>query len=390
MIINPADRLNQVQEYYFSRKLQEIRNLNNRGYDIINLGIGSPDLMPSRETINALVDSARDPKNHGYQPYRGIADLRDAISRWCSKTYRIDLNPDTEILPLMGSKEGITHISLAFLNPGDRVLVPELGYPSYKAVTEMVGGIAEAYPLMEEKNWIPDFDYLSQKDLSGYKIMWINYPHMPTGSPSDPGIFERLVQLATEKGILLCHDNPYSLILNDGPPASLLYAEGAFEVALELNSFSKSHNMAGWRIGWLSGKKEYIDTVLKIKSNFDSGMFRGLQDAAITALDNTQDWHNERNQTYRERREMVYELLRKLGCTWSEGQVGMFVWAKIPDYIPDVEKWVDDILYNYKVFITPGFVFGDKGKRYVRMSLCSDIEVFQKALDRIKDYKYKA
>jgi aspartate/methionine/tyrosine aminotransferase len=387
MIINPADRLNQVQEYYFSRKLQEIRNLNNRGYDIINLGIGSPDLMPSRETINALVDSARNPNNHGYQPYRGIAPLRDAISHWCSKTYRVDLNPDTEILPLMGSKEGITHISLAFLNPGDKVLVPELGYPSYQAVTEMVAGIADPYPLIEEKNWIPDFDYLNQKDLSGYKIMWINYPHMPTGSPPELSIFERLVKLAAEKRILLCHDNPYSLILNESPPTSLLYAEGAFEVALELNSFSKSHNMAGWRIGWLSGKKEYIDTVLKIKSNFDSGMFRGIQDAAITALDNSQEWHDKRNQTYRERRDMVYELLRKLECTWKDGQVGMFVWAKIPDHIPDVEKWVDKILYEYKIFITPGFVFGDKGKRYVRMSLCSDIDMFQKAMDRLKDYK---
>lgn len=387
MIINPADRLIQVQEYYFSRKLQEIRNLNNRGYDIINLGIGSPDLMPSRETINALVDSARNPKNHGYQPYRGIATLRDAISQWSSRTYRVDLNPDTEILPLMGSKEGITHISLAFLNPGDKVLVPELGYPSYKAVTEMVGGIADPYPLIEEKNWIPDLDYLNQKDLSGYKIMWINYPHMPTGSPPELSIFERLVELAAEKRILLCHDNPYSLILNESPPTSLLYAEGAFEVAIELNSFSKSHNMAGWRIGWLSGKKEYIDTVLKIKSNFDSGMFRGLQDAAITALDNSQEWHDKRNQTYRERREMVYKLLRKLECTWKDGQVGMFVWAKIPDHIPDVEKWVDKILYEYKVFITPGFVFGDKGKRYVRMSLCSDIDMFQKAMDRLKDYK---
>jgi len=389
MIIDPADRLNQVQEYYFSRKLQEIRNLNNRGFDIINLGIGSPDLMPSRETINALVDSARNPKNHGYQPYRGIAELRDAISRWCSITYRIDLNPDAEILPLMGSKEGITHISLAFLNPGDKVLVPELGYPSYKAVTEMVGGIAETYPLIEDKNWIPDLDYLNNQDLSEYKIMWINYPHMPTGSPADLSVFESLVILAKEKGILLCHDNPYSLILNEDPPTSLLYAEGAFEVALELNSFSKSHNMAGWRIGWLSGKKEYIDTVLKIKSNFDSGMFRGIQDAAIAALDNTRDWHNKRNQTYRGRREMVYRLLNKLDCTWTDGQVGMFVWARIPDYIPDVEKWVDEILYEYKVFITPGFIFGDKGKRYVRMSLCSDNELFQEALNRLKDYNYK-
>ena len=389
MIINPAERLSHVQEYYFSRKLQEIRDLNNRGYDIINLGVGSPDLMPSRATINAMVDSARNPKNHGYQPYRGITRLRDAISRWCSITYKVDLNPETEILPLMGSKEGITHISLAFLNPGDKVLVPELGYPAYKAVTEMVGGIAETYPLLEEKNWIPDFDYLSGMELSGFKIMWVNYPHMPTGSPADLSVFDQLVKFAMENKILLCHDNPYSLILNEAPPVSLLYAEGAFEVAIELNSFSKSHNMAGWRVGWLSGKKEYIDTVLKIKSNFDSGMFRGIQDAAIAALDNPKEWHDQRNQVYRERRDIVYTLLNKLGCTWKPGQVGMFVWAKVPDHIPDVEKWVDDLLYTYKVFITPGFVFGEKGKSYVRMSLCSEIEIFQKVMDRLKDYKEK-
>jgi aspartate/methionine/tyrosine aminotransferase len=390
MIINPADRLNQVQEYYFSKKLQEIRDLNKRGFDIINLGIGSPDLMPSRETIKALVDSARDPKNHGYQPYRGIAELRDAISLWFSMTYRVDLKPDHEILPLMGSKEGITHISLAFLNPGDKVLVPELGYPAYKAVTEMVGGIAETYPMLEDNHWIPDIEYLNKKDLTGYKIMWINYPHMPTGAPPDLNVFEQLVTLASEKKILLCHDNPYSLILNESPPLSILYAEGAFEVAIELNSFSKSHNMAGWRVGWLSGKREYINAVLKVKSNFDSGMFKGIQDAAIAALDNPKDWHNQRNQIYRERRELVYELLRKLKCTWEDDQIGLFVWAKIPDDIPDVEKWVDDILYTYKVFITPGFVFGEKGKRYIRMSLCSEIEIFQEAMVRLKYYKEKA
>jgi aspartate/methionine/tyrosine aminotransferase len=386
MIINPADRLSQVQEYYFSRKLQEIRNLNNRGYDIINLGIGSPDLMPSKATINALVDSARSPGNHGYQPYRGIADFRDAISLWCSKTYRIDLNPDHEILPLMGSKEGITHISLAFLDPGDKVLVPELGYPAYKAVTNMVGGIAETYPLLEDKNWVPDFEYLFQEDLKDHKIMWVNYPHMPTGSPPDLQVFNKLVELANDKKMLICHDNPYSLVLNEAPPLSLLYAVGAFEVAIELNSFSKSHNMAGWRVGWLSGKRDYIDAVLKIKSNFDSGMFKSIQDAAITALDNPQDWHDQRNKVYRERREVAFELLEKLGCSWGPRQIGMFIWAKIPDSIPDVEKWVDEILYEYKVFITPGFVFGDKGKRYVRISLCSGQEIFKQALDRLKDY----
>jgi LL-diaminopimelate aminotransferase len=387
MIIIPAERLSHVQEYYFSRKLQEIRDLNNRGHNIINLGIGSPDQMPSRATINALIDSARNPDNHGYQPYRGIARLRDAISRWTSITYRVDLNPETEILPLMGSKEGITHISLAFLNPGDKVLIPELGYPAYRAVTEMVGGIAQTYPLLEKKNWIPDMDFLRNMNLSGFKIMWINYPHMPTGAPADLGVFEELVNLAQEKKLLLCHDNPYSLVLNDTSPVSLLYAEGAFEVAVELNSFSKSHNMAGWRVGWLSGKRDYIDSVLKIKSNFDSGMFRGIQDAAIAALDNTGEWHEQRNKVYRERREIVYRLLNHLGCTWQAGQVGLFVWAKVPDLIPDVEKWVDELLYTYKVFITPGFIFGEKGKRYIRISLCSTKEIYEKALNRLGDYK---
>lgn len=387
MIIKPAERLNQVQEYYFSKKLQEIRDLNNQGLDIINLGIGSPDLMPSMATIRALVESARNPKHHGYQPYRGIAELRDAISLWCSKTYRVDLNPDFEILPLMGSKEGITHISLAFLNPGDKVLIPELGYPSYKAVTEMIGGIAETYPLLEDKNWMPDLDYLSQLDPGKFKIMWLNYPHMPTGGPPDLEVFERLVVIAKEKEMLLCHDNPYSLVLNEGPPLSLLYAEGAFEVAIELNSFSKSHNMAGWRVGWLSGKREYLNEVLKIKSNFDSGMFRGIQDAAITALDETSEWHYQRNQIYRERKEMACEVLRKLGCNWTPHQVGMFIWARIPEHVPDVEQWMDDILYDYKVFITPGFVFGEKGKRFIRISLCSDKKEFEKALERLKEYK---
>lgn len=386
MIIDPAERLIHVQEYYFSRKLQEIRDLNNRGYDIINLGIGSPDLMPSRATISALVDSARNPKNHGYQPYRGISDLRDAIGIWTSKTYRVDLNPELEILPLMGSKEGITHISLAFLNPGDKVLVPELGYPAYKAVTEMVGAIPETYPLLEDKNWIPDMQYLSALDPKKYKLMWLNYPHMPTGAPPDLEVFEDLVKLAVDKKMLLCHDNPYSMILNERPPLSILYAEGAFDVAIELNSFSKSHNMAGWRVGWLSGRREYLDLVLKIKSNFDSGMFRGIQDAAIAALDNPGEWHEQRNQVYRERREKAYELLKKLGCTWENGQVGMFIWSMIPDHISDVEQWIDEILYDYRVFITPGFVFGIKGRRYIRISLCSDIEVFQKALDRLQHY----
>jgi aspartate/methionine/tyrosine aminotransferase len=387
MIIKPADRLSHLKEYYFSKKLQEIRQLNNRGFDILNLGIGSPDMMPSEATIGALIHSARNPNNHGYQPYRGIVELRDAIAHWYSKIYHVDLNPNTEILPLIGSKEGITHISLAFLNPGDRVLVPELGYPAYKAVTEMVGGIAVPYPLLENSGWWPDFDHLNNAALAGFKIIWLNYPHMPTGAPARPEIFDQVVEFAKEKEILVCHDNPYSMILNEEPPLSLLYSEGAFDVCLELNSMSKSHNMAGWRVGWIGGKKEYIDEIVKIKSNFDSGMFKAIQEAAVTAFENPSSWHEDRNNEYRKRRELVYELLDKLGCTMGKGQVGLFVWARIPDKVEDLERWIDHIMYDYRIFITPGFVFGEKGNRYIRISLCSTQSIYRRALERLKDFK---
>ncbi len=387
MVIDPSERINRIKEYYFSKKLQEIRQLNNRGHDILNLGIGSPDMAPSEATIDQLAYSAENPNHHGYQPYRGIAELRDAIHHWYSIKYRVDLNPDTEILPLMGSKEGIMHISLAFLNEGDKVLVPELGYPAYSAVTKIAGGVPEEYPLVEEEFWSPDFDYLFNADLSDVKLMWVNYPHMPTGAPARREIFDKLVELGKEKNILICHDNPYSLVLNEGQPLSLLYSEGAFDVCLELNSMSKSHNMAGWRVGWLSGRQEYIDTVLKIKSNFDSGMFRAIQDAAVTALDNPGEWHEHRNLVYRERREKIYQLLEKIGCTWKEGQVGLFIWAKIPGHVERVEKWTDRILHEHKVFITPGFVFGEKGERFVRISLCSPQHVYEEAINRLKDFK---
>jgi aspartate/methionine/tyrosine aminotransferase len=287
----------------------------------------------------------------------------------------------------MGSKEGITHISLAFLNPGDKVLVPELGYPAYKAVTEMVGGIALPYPLLENSGWSPDFNHLREADLTGVKIMWINYPHMPTGAPASPEIFDQVVEFAMRKKILVCHDNPYSMILNEDSPLSLLYSEGAFDVCLELNSMSKSHNMAGWRIGWIAGKKEYIDEIVKIKSNFDSGMFKAIQEAAITAFENPSSWHDDRNNEYRKRRELVYELLTKLGCSWEKGQVGMFIWARIPDKVDDLEQWIDHIMYDYRIFLTPGFVFGEKGNRYIRISLCSTPSTYRKALERLKDIK---
>ena len=388
MIIKPADRLKTVQEYYFSKKLQEIRDLNKQGRNILNLGIGSPDMMPSEATIEALISSARNPANHGYQPYRGIGELREAIRDWVLSTYRLNLNPDNEILPLMGSKEGITHISLAFLNPGDKVLVPELGYPAYRAVSEMVGAIVETYPLVEDNYWAPDFKYLEEKDLRKFKMMWINYPHMPTGAPARLEVFEKIARLAKKKNLLVCHDNPYSLVLNETDPVSFLSAKGAFEVGIELNSFSKSHNMAGWRVGWLSGSKEYLDEILKIKSNFDSGMFRGIQDAAVAALQNNDEWHKKRNDVYAQRRQAVYNILSKLEATWKDGQVGMFIWARVSDRVKNVEKWIDHILYEHHVFITPGFIFGSKGQRFIRISLCSDVSMYEKALDRLENFKF--
>lgn len=387
MIIPSADRLHKVSEYYFSKKLQEIRDLSAKGMNILNLGIGSPDLPPSRNTIEALSKSARNPANHGYQPYTGIALLREAISRYYEKVYGVQLDPDKEILPLMGSKEGITHISLAFLNPGDRVLVPELGYPAYKAVTEIVGAIPEPYPLLEDRGyWTPDWKQMAGKNYPDVKIMWVNYPHMPTGTPPSKKLFDEIIEFGIKNNVLICHDNPYSWVLNQEPPLSMLSVENAKSVCIELNSMSKSHNMAGWRIGWLCGLEDYIVPVLKVKSNFDSGMFKGLQDAAVVALDNPESWHIERNNTYLERKHWVDKILNRLKCTFNSNQVGLFIWAKIPDEIPDVEKWIDHILLKYHIFITPGFVFGEKGSRYIRISLCSNKETYQEAYNRLMDF----
>ena len=383
MIIPLAHRANQAQEYYFSVKLAEVRRLIAAGHDIINIGIGNPDMMPSDATLDALTVSARQPNAHGYQSYKGIPAFRAAIARFYAHTYGVALDPETEVLPLIGSKEGITHLSLTFLNEGDSVLVPELGYPAYRAVSQMVGADVREYPLLERENWQPDWDAMADLLTETTRIIWLNYPHMPTGAPATYALFERAVRFAHDHRVLLCHDNPYSLILNKKPPISLLSIDGAKAVAVELNSMSKSHNMAGWRIGWLAGAKSYVDAVLTIKSNVDSGTFLAVQQAAVQALSNSDDWHRQRNAVYEGRLDAAKAFLNALGCTYADNQEGLFLWAKLPDSIESAEALVDDLLYNKHVFIAPGSVFGPKGNRYVRVSLCVPKERIWMAVKRV-------
>ena len=388
MIIPLAHRANQTQEYYFSVKLAEVRQLQAAGHDIINLGIGNPDMMPSTNTIDMLIRSAQQPTSHGYQPYKGTPPLRQAIARFYSHTYGVTLDPDTEILPLIGSKEGITHLSMTFLNDGDGVLVPELGYPAYRAVSQMVGAQVLEYPLLEHQGWQPDWQAMAdlvKNDTTEKrtKIIWLNYPHMPTGAPATHALFEQAVRFAHDHKLLLCHDNPYSLILNKKPPISLLSIDGAKEVAIELNSLSKSHNMAGWRMGWMAAAKPYVDAVLSIKSNIDSGQFKPLLDAATEALANSDDWHRERNAVYQDRLDAVHAFLNALGCTYTTNQEGLFIWAKLPDSVDSAETFVNELLLQKHVFIAPGFIFGPKGSRYVRVSLCVSEERISEAVKRI-------
>ncbi len=383
MIIQLAQRATQAQEYYFSVKLAEVRKLIAAGHDVINMGIGNPDQAPSEATIKALTDSASLANSHGYQAYKGIPALRQGIAQWYARVYGVALNPESEILPLIGSKEGITHISLTFLDTDDEVLVPELGYPAYRAVSEMVGAKVIEYPLLENQQWQPDWEAMKSLVTPKTKIIWLNYPHMPTGAPATRELFERAVKFALEHRILLCHDNPYSLILNQKPPISLLSIEGAKEVAIELNSMSKSHNMAGWRVGWLSAAKDYIDAILTIKSNVDSGMFLGIQQAAVAALQNADEWHIAQNNVYRSRLDAAKAFLEALKCTYDQSQEGMFLWAKLPDEVTSAEKLVDDLLYQKHIFIAPGFIFGPKGQRYIRLSLCMPAERIWQAVERL-------
>ncbi|MDH5367670.1 MAG: aminotransferase class I/II-fold pyridoxal phosphate-dependent enzyme [Cyclobacteriaceae bacterium] len=382
-MIKEADRLSSISEYYFSKKLQEIANLNSSGKDVINLGIGNPDMMPSNSTLEALSNSAQQAGNHGYQSYKGVPKFREAIANWSQKVFNININPVNEILPLLGSKEGIMHISSAFVNLGDEVLVPNPGYPTYSSVSKLVGAKIRNYNLLPENNWEINIEELKQQDLSKVKIMWINYPHMPTGAKGSLQMFDDLIQLAKEHQFLICNDNPYSLILNKSPK-SIFMSKGAKSVALELNSMSKSHNMAGWRIGWVAGHEEYIKTILKVKSNIDSGMFLPVQHAAIEALNNSHDWHNNQNKEYEERREKVWQLLDTLGATYSKDQAGLFIWAKVNEAIEDVIQFVDELIYKAGVFVAPGSIFGSMGDRYIRVSLCSSSEIFDIALNRIK------
>lgn len=387
-MIRTANRIANVEEYYFSRKLAEVRKLDTPELRVINLGIGSPDQAPASPVIDALIQSAQNPANHGYQSYKGIPQFRKAITDFYQKIYNVTLDPETMVLPLMGSKEGIMHISMAFVNEGDEVLVPNPGYPTYSSVTNLVGGKIRNYALREDSNWGIDIEALKNSDLSKVKIMWVNFPHMPTGRVASPAELKELVDLARKHQFLIVNDNPYSLILND-KPLSIFSVSGADEVALELNSLSKSHNMAGWRLGWVAGSPEHLDAVLRVKSNMDSGMFLGLQHAATEALANGETWFKELNAMYADRKKSAKKILDVLGCTYSNEQSGLFVWAKAPNHITDVEKWIDEVLYGTKVFITPGFIFGEAGRRYIRISLCCTQKVLEEALSRIKAFMEK-
>ncbi len=381
MKVKPADRTCTVQEYYFSTKLKQIEVMRSSGIDIINLGIGSPDMAPSENTVNRLIEEVRKPNVHGYQSYTGAYALRKAFSEWYLRYFNVKLNPDNEILTLIGSKEGIMHISMAFVNQGDEVLVPDPDYPSYASVTNLVSGIVRAYDLKEEDSWLPDFDILEDSDLSKVKLMWINYPHMPSGTRGSRILFERLVLFAHKHNILLCNDNPYSFILNNDYQ-SILNVDGAKEVALELNSLSKSHNMAGWRLGMVAGHEEYIKSILRVKSNMDSGMFLPIQLAAAEALNNPPGWYDEINSVYKKRRKVAEGIMEALGCTFNPEQTGLFLWGRIPDTIESCELFTDDLLQKASFFITPGSIFGKNGERYVRISLCSNEETLLKAKER--------
>lgn len=382
--IKPADRLSLVSEYYFSRKLKEVAQMNAEGKDIISLAIGSPDMPPSEKTVNTLCEVARRNDSHGYQPTMGTAELRNAISRFYKRWYEVDINPANEVQPLIGSKEGILHVTLAFVNPGEEVLVPNPGYPTYTSLSKILGANVVNYDLMENDGWQPDFEQLEKMDLSKVKLMWTNYPNMPTGGNARRETYERLVDFAQRHGIVVVNDNPYSFILND-KPMSLMQVSGAKDCCIEFNSMSKSHNMPGWRVGMCVSNATFISWILKVKSNIDSGTFRGVQLAAAEALDNSAEWHREANiETYSRRRQYAEKIMDVLGCSYDKQQVGMFLWGRIPDSYATCEELTERVLHEARVFITPGFIFGSKGERYIRISLCAKEDKIEAALERIK------
>jgi len=379
-MITTANRLNSVQEYYFSRKLREVRQLIAEGKPVINMGIGSPDLGPDTTVIEAMSQSMFDDKAHEYQSYQGLPGLRQGMADFYKNQFGVNLDFNTEILPLMGSKEGIMHISLAFLNEGDEVLIPNPGYPTYASVTELVQAKAVNYDLVADNHWQPDFEILEQQDLSKVKIMWVSYPHMPTGANGTVELFKKLIAFGKKHQILIVNDNPYSFVLNDNP-ISILRIEGAKDVALELNSLSKTFNMAGWRVGMVMGNPSLIDAVLKVKSNMDSGMFYGIQKGAIEALKLGKDWFAKQNEVYAKRRNLIFQLAEKLHCTFDKNSVGLFVWAKLPEGI-SAEAFIDKVLIEKHIFITPGIIFGSNGEGYIRFSLCVTEDKIQEAINR--------
>ena len=381
--ITPANRVGSVQEYYFSKKLKEVAEMNAAGKNVINLGVGSPDLPPSEQTIETLCEHARKANEHGYQPYVGIPELRKGFADWYKTWYDVDLDPKTEIQPLIGSKEGILHISLAFLNPGDGVLVPNPGYPTYSSVSKLVEARLIPYELKEELGWQPDFEELEKMDLSNVKLMWTNYPNMPTGANASVELYEKLVAFGRKHGIIICNDNPYSFILNEHP-LSILSIPGAKEICIEMNSMSKAHNMPGWRMAMLASNAQFVQWILKVKSNIDSGQFKPMQYAAVEALSAPKEWYDNMNRVYRSRRDLAGQIMHTLGCEYDEKQVGMFLWGKIPAGAEGSEAIADRVLYEANVFLTPGFIFGNLGERYIRISLCCKNETLEEALKRIK------
>ena len=384
-MIEPAKRVSEIKEYYFSKKLRELAKLNSEGADIISLGIGGPDRMPDSRVIETLKRETERESNHSYQPYNGLPELREAFSSWYKRKYGVDLNPATEILPLIGSKEGILHVSLAFLNLGDGVLVPDPGYPTYTSVSKLVGAKIYTYDLKEKNGWLPDFEELEKLPLEKIKLMWVNYPHMPTGKKADLAILKKLVEFGKRHGIVIAHDNPYSFILNE-EPLSMLQIEDAKSIVVEMNSLSKSHNMAGWRVAMAASNPEFISWILKVKSNIDSGQFKPVMLAAAEALKLEDDWYTTLNQEYRERRKIAEEIMHVLGCEIDSGQTGLFLWGKVSKEAESGERLADELFYKAKVFVTPGFIFGKNGEQYIRISLCATRDKLKESLNRIEQY----